>query len=84
MKHLTGVTNIEFPKNKPFYYTTKLQISYLFHEESSDKKITNGRGPKKNQWKGNFKEENQPNGKSPMKDISYLIPLNPKITFFSS
>jgi hypothetical protein len=57
MKHFTGVKNIKIPKNNQFYYTTKIQISFLFHEESSDKKIKNGKGAKKKLKKGNFKEK---------------------------
>jgi hypothetical protein len=54
---------------------------YIKVKESNCK---NPRSPKKKRKKDNLKDENQPEGKSPMKDISHFLVYKPEMTFFSS
>jgi hypothetical protein len=82
-KLLVAATYITVYSNQQINPQIKYPITYQ-EPKLDQEKIGKERRRNKKKKKENFREENQPNGKSLIKDITIIIPLNPELTFFSS
>jgi hypothetical protein len=86
MKQAIGVIKLKVLTNDSYFHSPKYQNINTMQINLGNKKFKDLRSPKKKKKKkkSHIREENQPIGKSPMKNITNFPLLKPEMTFFSS